>query len=510
MDIGAKSRLCPFEIGGNTVIDFSHPRTRFAPSPTGYMHVGNLRTALYAYLAAKSDENGKFILRVEDTDQERYVEGAMDVIYQTLRETGLFWDEGPDVGGPVGPYVQSQRKEIYKQYAEQLIAQGDAYRCFCDKDRLEEMKNVQKASGAATKYDRHCLHLTQEEIDEKLAAGVPYVIRQRIPDTGTVTFHDELRGDITVDCDTLDDQILVKTDGMPTYNFANVIDDHLMGITIVIRGNEYLSSAPKYNLLYQAFGWDIPKYLHCPPVMKDAQNKLSKRNGDASYQDLVAKGYLGDAILNYIALLGWSPEGEQEIMTLDEMKKAFSIYHVSKAPAIFDPQKLNYINAEYIRRLSPEKFLELAKPWMKKTVTRDDVDFSVLAEALHPRCEFLAQIPEQVDFIDKLPDYDLELFTSKKMKTNPAVALDSLKKIRPVLEGVAENEFHPAKLHEALFALIESLGCKNGVILWPLRVALSGKQFTPGGGIELAAALGKADSLARIDSAISRLESVNA
>lgn len=492
-------------MGGIIVIDYQHPRTRFAPSPTGYMHVGNLRTALYAYLAAKGHEKGTFILRVEDTDQERFVEGAMDVIYQTLKETGLNWDEGPDVGGPVGPYVQSQRKEIYQKYADQLIAQGDAYRCFCDKDRLEEMKNVQRASGSALKYDRHCLYLTQEEIDAKLAAGIPFVVRQRIPDTGTVTFHDEIRGDITVDCDSLDDQILLKTDGMPTYNFANVIDDHLMGITTVIRGTEYLSSAPKYNLLYQAFGWEIPKYLHCPPVMKDAQNKLSKRNGDASYQDLIAKGYLKEAILNYIALLGWSPKGEQEIMTLEEMAKEFSIYDVSKSPAIFDPQKLNYINAEYIRRLSPEEFLEMATPWLRKTITREDVDLSVLAEALHPRCEYLGQIPEQVDFVDKLPDYDLELFTSKKMKTNPEVARDSLQKIRPILEAIDESEWKPAVIHERLFALIESLGCKNGVILWPLRVALSGKQFTPGGGIELACVLGKADSLARIDTALARL-----
>jgi len=485
------------------MIDYSRPRTRFAPSPTGYMHVGNLRTALYAYLAAKGSSEGTFILRVEDTDQERYVEGAMDVIYATLKETGLLWDEGPDVGGPVGPYVQSERKAIYKQYAEQLIAQGDAYRCFCDKERLEEMKTVQRASGAMPKYDRHCLHLTQAEIEEKLAAGVPYVIRQRIPDTGTVTFHDEIRGDITVDCDTLDDQVLLKADGMPTYNFANVIDDHLMGITTVIRGTEYLSSAPKYNLLYQAFGWEIPKYLHCPPVMKDAQNKLSKRNGDASYQDLIAKGYLKEAILNYIALLGWSPKGEQEILSLEEMKREFSIYDVSKAPAIFDPVKLRYINAEYIRRLTPEAFYEAALPWLRKAIRREDADLRILAEALHPRCEFLAQIPEQVDFVDELPDYDLELFTSKKMKTNPAVALDSLQKVRPLLAEI--GEFTVPVIHERLFALIESLGCKNGVILWPLRVAVSGKQFTPGGGIELAAVLGKADTLARIDKAIARL-----
>ena len=483
------------------MIDHSHPRTRFAPSPTGYMHVGNLRTALYAYLAAKAEKNGVFILRVEDTDQERFVEGAMDVIYQTLKETGLVWDEGPDVGGPVGPYIQSDRKSIYKKYARQLIEQGDAYYCFCDKD---EMKTLQRASNMAPKYDRHCLSLSKEEIAQKLADGVPHVIRQRIPDNGTVTFHDEIREDITVECNTLDDQVLIKADGMPTYNFANVVDDHLMGITTVIRGTEYLSSAPKYNLLYQAFGWEIPKYLHCPPVMKDSTQKLSKRNGDASYQDLVAKGYLKEAVLNYIALLGWSPRSGREIMTIDEMKEDFSIYDVSKSPAIFDPIKLNYVNAEYIRRMTPEQFLQAALPWMKKAVQREDVDFALLAEALHPRCEVLGQIPEQLDFIDALPDYDIELYVSKKMKTNPEVALDALKQVRPILEEI--EDFTVTSIHEALFALIEKLGCKNGIILWPLRVAVSGKQFTPGGGIEISAAIGKADTLARIDAGIKKLE----
>ena len=486
------------------MIDHSCPRTRFAPSPTGYMHVGNLRTALYAYLAAKGKDKGTFILRVEDTDQERYVDGAMDVIYQTLKETGLVWDEGPDVGGDFGPYIQSDRRDIYRKYAEQLVAQGDAYYCFCDKERLDEMKAVQKASNSVSKYDRHCLHLSKEEIEEKLAAGVPYVIRQRIPDSGTITFNDEIRGSITVDCDTLDDQVLLKADGLPTYNFANVVDDHLMGITIVIRGTEYLSSAPKYDLLYKAFGWEIPKYLHCPPVMKDASNKLSKRNGDASYQDLVAKGYLKEAVLNYIALLGWSPKGEKEIMTLDEMKKEFSVHDVSKSPAIFDPVKLNYVNAEYIRRMSPEQFYEAALPWMKKAVKREDVDLSIMASSLHQRCEVLGDIPAQLDFIDELPEYDLELYTSKKMKTNPEVALDSLIKIKPVLEAV--EEFNYDNVHTALFALIEQLGCKNGIILWPLRVAVSGKQFTPGGGIEIAVTVGKADAIARIDAGIEKLK----
>ena len=486
------------------MIDHSCPRTRFAPSPTGYMHVGNLRTALYAYLAAKGKDKGTFILRVEDTDQERYVDGAMDVIYQTLKETGLVWDEGPDVGGDFGPYIQSDRRDIYRKYAEQLVAQGDAYYCFCDKERLDEMKAVQKASNSVSKYDRHCLHLSKEEIEEKLAAGVPYVIRQRIPDSGTITFNDEIRGSITVDCDTLDDQVLLKADGLPTYNFANVVDDHLMGITIVIRGTEYLSSAPKYDLLYKAFGWEIPKYLHCPPVMKDASNKLSKRNGDASYQDLVAKGYLKEAVLNYIALLGWSPKGEKEIMSLEEMCEEFSIYDVSKSPAIFDPVKLNYVNAEYIRRMSPEQFYEVALPWMKQAVKRDDVDLSIMAKSLHQRCEVLGDIPAQLDFIDEMPEYDLELYTSKKMKTNPEVALDSLLKIKPVIEAVEDFTFD--NIHTALFALIEQLGCKNGIILWPLRVAVSGKQFTPGGGIEIAATIGKEDTLKRIDMGIEKLE----
>ena len=486
------------------MIDHSCPRTRFAPSPTGYMHVGNLRTALYAYLAAKGKDRGTFILRVEDTDQERYVDGAMDVIYQTLKETGLVWDEGPDVGGDFGPYIQSDRRDIYRKYAEQLVAQGDAYYCFCDKERLDEMKAVQKSSNSVSKYDRHCLHLSKEEIEEKLAAGVPYVIRQRIPDSGTITFNDEIRGSITVDCDTLDDQVLLKADGLPTYNFANVVDDHLMGITIVIRGTEYLSSAPKYDLLYKAFGWEIPKYLHCPPVMKDASNKLSKRNGDASYQDLVAKGYLKEAVLNYIALLGWSPKGEKEIMSLEEMCEEFSIYDVSKSPAIFDPVKLNYVNAEYIRRMSPEQFYEVALPWMKQAVKRDDVDLSIMAKSLHQRCEVLGDIPAQLDFIDEMPEYDLELYTSKKMKTNPEVALDSLLKIKPVIEAVEDFTFD--NIHIALFALIEQLGCKNGIILWPLRVAVSGKQFTPGGGIEIAATIGKEDTLKRIDMGIEKLK----
>lgn len=488
------------------MLNHSHPRTRFAPSPTGYMHVGNLRTALYAYMAAKGQQAGTFILRVEDTDQERFVEGAMDVIYGTLKETGLNWDEGPDVGGDFGPYVQSDRKEIYAKYCQQLIDAGHAYRCFCDKETLEESRTLQKASGIASKYDRRCLHLTPEEIQAKLDAGIPYVVRQRIPDEGTVTFHDENFGDITVECASLDDQVLIKTDGMPTYNFANVVDDHLMEITTVIRGTEYLSSAPKYNLLYMAFGWEIPKYLHCPPVMKDSTHKLSKRNGDASYQDLVSKGYLKEAVLNYIALLGWSPKNNKEIMSLEEMSQEFSIYDVSKSPAIFDIIKLNYINSEYIKAMSPAQFTEAATPWIRQSVTKEDVDLGLIASVLQPRCEVLGDIPEQVDFIDQLPDYDLELFVSKKMKTNKETSLETLKAVLPVLEEL--TSFDCETIHAALFGLVEKLGVKNGFVLWPVRIAASGKQFTPGGAIEVAAILGKDETIRRMKIAIERLSAL--
>ncbi len=481
---------------------FTTVRTRFAPSPTGYMHVGNLRTALYAFLLAKS-KGGTFILRIEDTDQERQVEGAVDIIYNTLRETGLVWDEGPDIGGPVGPYIQSQRMGMFKDYALELVEKGAAYYCFCDKERLEEVRTVQQASGMAPRYDGHCRHLTPEEIQAKLDAGIPYVIRQKMPTQGTVTFHDEVYGDITVDCAELDDQILLKTDGMPTYNFANVVDDHTMGITHVVRGSEYLSSTPKYNLLYEAFGWEVPVYIHCAPVMKDATHKLSKRNGDASYEDLVAAGYLKEAVLNYIALLGWSPKGDQEIFSLQELIDAFDIAGISKSPAIFDPQKLRFINASYLRALSAEEFYDKALPWMRRTVHGQSADLRELAGVLQARCEVLSDIPEQVDFIDAVPDYDAGLYTSKKMKTTPQTSLEALEKALPVLEGV--QNWTAGDIHEALFALIERLGVKNGWLLYPLRVALSGKQFTPGGGIELCAVLGREESLRRVRDAIAKL-----
>ena len=482
--------------------DTKRVRTRFAPSPTGYMHIGNLRTALYTYLIAKKN-NGDFILRIEDTDRERYVEGAVDVIYDTLRMTGLKWDEGPDIGGPVGPYVQSERMGMFKDYALKLVESGHAYYCFCDKDRLDELKIIQEASHIAPMYDRHCRNLSKEEVQEKLDAGIPYVIRQKMPLEGTTTFHDEVYGDITVDNSTLDDQILIKTDGMPTYNFANVVDDHTMGITHVVRGNEYLSSTPKYNLLYEAFGWDIPKYIHCSPVMKDQTTKLSKRNGDASFEDLLKKGYLKEAVVNFIALLGWAPKGEQEIFTLDELVQEFDISGISKAPAIFDPIKLKAINAEYIRRMTPEHFLEVITPYIRQSVKREDIDIKVLASVLQPRTELFTDVPEQVDFIDKLPEYDTAMYCHKKMKTNLETSLEALKAVLPVLENL--QEWNVESIHKALFDLVAELGVKNGWLLWPVRTAVSGKQFTPGGAVELCDILGKEDSLARIKKGIELL-----
>ena len=477
-------------------------RTRFAPSPTGYMHIGNLRTALYTYLIAKKN-GGDFILRIEDTDQERYVEGAVDVIYNTLKMTGLNWDEGPDIGGPVGPYVQSERMGMFKEYALQLVEKGEAYYCFCDKERLESLKKNEDGTTAIAMYDRHCRDLSKEEVQAKLDAGVPYVIRQKMPLEGTTTFHDEVYGDITVENAELDDQILIKTDGMPTYNFANVVDDHTMGITHVVRGNEYLSSAPKYNLLYKAFGWEVPTYIHCSPVMKDQSNKLSKRNGDASFEDLLAKGYLTEAVINYIALLGWAPKGEQEIFSLEELAQEFDISGISKSPAIFDPVKLKAINAAYIRKMTPEEFKEYIIPHIQKYVKRQDIDYTVLASVLQPRTELFTDIEELIDYIDELPEYDNILYCHKKMKTNEETSLEALKAVLPVLEGI-EN-WNAETIHEALFGLIAQLEVKNGWLLWPVRTAVSGKPVTAGGGVELCAILGRDETLSRIRKGIEKL-----
>ncbi len=477
-------------------------RTRFAPSPTGYMHIGNLRTALYAYLIAKS-KGGKFILRIEDTDQERYVDGAVDVIYKTMKDTGLIHDEGPDIGGDYGPYIQSERRSIYKEYAEKLVETGHAYYCFCTKERLEELRQRQTVMKVPTKYDGHCSKLSKEEIEANLKAGIPYVIRQKVPQYGKTTFHDEVFGDITVENAILDDNVLLKADGLPTYNFANVIDDHLMHITHIIRGSEYLSSTPKYNLLYEAFGWEIPKYIHVSPVMKDNGKKLSKREGDASYEDFINKGYLKEAIVNYIALLGWAPGDEREKFTLAELVDAFDIKGISKSPAIFDEKKLAWLNGEYIRELTPEKFHEDALPYYKDVITNPEIDLKAVSELLQPRCERLSDIPEQVDFFDKLPEYDRELYTHKKMKTNPENSLEALKEVLPVLEGI--DDWTKENIHDRLIELVQKLELKNGRILWPVRVAVSGKAFTPGGGVELAAILGKEETLRRIKKGIELL-----
>ncbi len=483
-------------------MEMNKVRTRFAPSPTGYMHIGNLRTALFAYLIAKQ-AGGDFILRIEDTDQGRYVEGATEVIYKTLKDVGLNWDEGPDIGGPVGPYIQSERMGMFKKYALELVEKGEAYYCFCDKERLDGLKAECEAQGKTYSYDRHCRDLSKDEVQAKLDAGTPYVIRQKMPTQGQVTFHDELYGDITVDCAELEDQILIKTDGMPTYNFANVVDDHLMGITHVVRGNEYLSSAPKYELLYKAFGWEVPTYIHVEHIMKDKQHKLSKRDGDASFQDLMDKGYLKEAVLNYIALLGWAPKGENEIYSLDELVKEFDIHGLSKAPAIFDPLKMKAINAKYIKALAPEDFAKYAIPYIKQSVKREDVDFEYIASLLQARTEVFTDIPEMVDFIDALPEYDNEMYCHKKMKTNLENSLQSLKEVLPVLQAL--DDWTIEGIHGALFGLIEKLGVKNGIILWPLRVALSGKQSTPGGGVEIAYIIGKDDTLDRINKGIEKL-----
>lgn len=473
-------------------------RTRFAPSPTGYMHIGNLRTALYAYFITKH-EGGDFILRIEDTDQERYVDGAVDLIYRTMHETGLHYDEGPDIGGPVGPYVQSERRELYGHYAKLLVERGAAYYCFCGKEDRHT-----PADGMPAKYDGRCSRLSAEEVQAKLDAGEPYVIRQKMPREGKTVFQDVVFGEIAVDNEELDDQILLKSDGLPTYNFANVVDDHLMGITHVVRGMEYLSSAPKYNLLYQAFGWEVPVYVHCAPVMKNATEKLSKRKGDPSYEDLLNMGYLRDALINYVALLGWSPGGEREIFSLEELIQVFEIRGISKSPAIFDMAKLNYINSEYIRAMSAEEFHAIAEPYLRQTVKKTEIDTRLIAPLLQPRCERLTDIPEKVDFFDALPEYDTALYCHKKMKTDEAGSLEVLRDLVSVVDGISDWSFDG--IHTALFAYIESKGYKNGYVLWPLRTALSGKQTTPGGGVELCHILGKEESLRRIRAGIELLE----
>lgn len=479
-------------------------RTRFAPSPTGYMHIGNLRTALYTYLIAKH-EGGKFILRIEDTDQQRYVEGAVDVIYRTLEMTGLKHDEGPDVGGPVGPYIQSERKGFYLDYAKQLVDKGEAYYVF--NDTADIVAEICEKEQKPYKYNAEYHTITNEAIEEKLATGVPYVIRQKNPTEGTTIFEDEIYGTITVDNSELEDMILIKSDGLPTYNFANVVDDHLMGITHVVRGNEYLSSSPKYNRLYDSFGWPVPTYIHCPPIMKDAHNKLSKRNGDASFEDLLAKGYLKEAVVNFIALLGWSSGTDQEIFSLEELVEKFDYKHINKSPAIFDDVKLKWMNGEYIKKLSVDDFHRKALPYYEKAFSTENMgklNIIKISELLQTRVELLNEIPDFIDFFETLPEYEIDLYTHKKMKTNPENSLVTLEKALPVLEALEDWTFD--SLHDTIFALIKEMEVKNGVVLWPLRTALSGKGFSPGGAFELAEILGKEESLRRIKVGIEKLK----
>lgn len=480
-------------------------RTRFAPSPTGRMHVGNLRTALYAYLIAKH-EGGDFILRIEDTDQERLVEGAVDIINRTLEETGLVHDEGPDKDGGCGPYVQSERQAagIYLEYAKKLIDKGEAYYCFCDKERLDSLRTT-VAGKEISIYDKHCLHLSKEEVEANLAAGKPYVIRQNNPTEGTTTFEDEIYGDITVDNSELDDMILIKSDGFPTYNFANVVDDHLMGITHVVRGNEYLSSSPKYNRLYEAFGWEVPVYVHCPLITDENHQKLSKRSGHSSFEDLLEQGFLTEAVVNFVALLGWSPADNQEIMSLEELVEKFDYHHMSKSPAVFDYTKLKWMNGEYIKKLDFDTFYEKAEPYIKEVVTKD-YDLKKIAKMVQSRIEIFPDIKEHIDFFEELPEYSVDMYTHKKMKTNAQTSLEVLTEILPVLE--AQEDYSNDALYAVLCDYVAKKGCKNGYVMWPIRTAVSGKQMTPGGATELMEVLGKEESIARIKKGIELLNEV--
>ena len=481
----------------------SKVRTRFAPSPTGRMHVGNLRTALYAYLIARH-EGGDFILRIEDTDQERYVEGALDIIYHTLKETGLVHDEGPDLDGGVGPYVQSERQAqgIYLKYAKELVEKGEAYYCFCDKERLESLKQ-EVAGKEIIVYDKHCLHLSKEEVEAKLAAGVPYVIRQNIPNEGTTSFEDEIYGKIEVPNSELDDMILIKSDGYPTYNFANVVDDHLMGITHVVRGNEYLSSSPKYNRLYAAFGWDVPVYVHCPLITNEEHKKLSKRCGHSSYEDLIEQGFVTEAVVNYVALLGWCPSDNREIFSLEELVEAFDYHHMNKSPAVFDMGKLRWMNGEYIKAMDFDKFYERALPYLKEAIHKD-LDLKKIASQVKTRIEVFPEIKELIDFYEEVPEYDTQMYCHKKMKTTEETSLNLLKEVLPLLE--AQDDYSNDALFEALVAFGKEHGYKTGYIMWPIRTALSGKQTTPAGATEILEILGKEESIKRIHAAIEKLE----
>lgn len=478
-------------------------RTRYAPSPTGKMHVGNLRSALYEFLIAKH-EGGDFILRIEDTDQERFVEGATEIIYRTLEKTGLVHDEGPDKDGGSGPYVQSERQKsgLYLEYAKQLIDKGEAYYCFCDKERLASLKTEVVEGKEISVYDKHCLSLSKEEAEKKLAEGVPYVIRQNNPKEGTTTFHDELYGDITVENSELDDMILIKSDGYPTYNFANVVDDHLMKITHVVRGNEYLSSSPKYTRLYQAFGWEVPVYVHLPLITNEEHKKLSKRSGHSSFEDLAEQGFLTEAVVNFIALLGWSPEDNREIFSLDELIKEFDYHRISKSPAVFDMVKLKWMNGEYIKAMDFDPFYELAEPYIRQVIKRD-MDLKKVAALVKTRIEVFPDINSQIDFLEEVPEYDVSMYSHKKMKTNEESSLAVLKDLLPLLES--QEDFSNDALYNLLSAYVQEKGVKNGYVMWPVRTAVSGRQSTPGGATEIMELLGREESVRRIRQAIDKL-----
>ncbi len=478
-------------------------RTRFAPSPTGRMHVGNLRTALYAYLIAKH-EGGDFLLRIEDTDQERYMEGATEIIYRTLKDTGLIHDEGPDKDGGVGPYVQSERQKagIYLEYAKKLIEKGEAYYCFCDQERLDSLKRTVNGEEIMT-YDKHCLHLSKEEVEANLAAGKPYVIRQNNPTEGTTTFHDEIYGDISVDNSELDDMVLIKSDGYPTYNFANVVDDHLMGITHVVRGNEYLSSSPKYNRLYDAFGWQVPVYVHCPTITNEEHKKLSKRSGHSSYEDLIEQGFVTEAVVNYVALLGWSPEEDREIYSLEELVEVFDYHRMSKSPAVFDVTKLKWMNGEYLKAMDFDRFYEMAEPYIRKVI-RKDLDLKKIAAMVKTRIEVFPDITDHIDFFQELPEYDTDMYFHKKMKSTKETSLTVLREVLPLLEK--QEDYSNDALYATLSAYVAEKGYKTGFVMWPIRTAVSGRQMTPAGATEIMEVLGKEESLERIRKGIRMLE----
>lgn len=502
----------------------SDVRTRFAPSPTGYLHLGGLRTALYTYLYARK-HGGNFILRIEDTDQEREVPGAVDLIYKSMAQAGLRYDEGPDVGGEYGPYIQTQRRELYPKYAWKLVEKGGAYCCFCTKEQIEEQRKEAEAKGQTYKYDKRCLHnVSLEEAKRRIAAGEPYVIRQNVPTTGKASFDDMLYGHVEVDCDTLDDTVLIKADGLPTYNFANVVDDHLMAISHVTRGTEYLSSAPKYNLLYESFGWTPPTYLHLPPVMIESilrdkatkepildengneqpiVRKLSKRWGDPSFEDLLSQGYLKDAIVNYISLLGWAPKDNQEFFTMEELEQAFDATGISKSPAIFDMKKLTWFNAEYIRRMTPEAYAEAAKPWLQKVLSAEKFDLDRLCQLLQARTEYFAQLPGMVDFLAEMPELDMALFVNKKSKSTMETTKTALEAMKPILEGIAD--WNETTLHDVVMEAIPATGMKNATVLWPLRIAITGRAATPGGAFEMAYLLGREETLRRLNDAMAKL-----